>query len=369
MFIFNKWARDFQYFVQIVLLAGLMTITGLSIFTIPNAKAEHTIAVLPVQVTVKISSAVIEDFVISALQEQGHKAIGSKELQKRVAPAPDLSKCISDLCMGEVAGKVGATEAVSTRVLAEGALALITIRRISTGGTVMKHQNRSVPNKPSTLLNEIQSLVAQIYDAPLTPVVKAVNPREEEPNFLKGKTYRIGLNIISSAMNDNISGTPVAGRVDETSYGYNIDVSFPSRDKLALGLFYKEEYISLRMLKFVSRGIDSEFSSGVEYAESLEALGVLYGQRYYLKSNLKGFGLGWYAGGAMISTRGYNFQGNTVIGLYEEELLAPLAAFELIYKLSIAGIYFEPSVLLAINTDSEGMGFEVLPSILAGYEF
>ncbi len=174
-----------------------------------------------------------------------------------------------------------------------------------------------------------------------------------------------GINLIPDLQNDDISDTPVDGLIDDTSYAVQVNYAFPSEEKVIFKFLKVQEYISLRSLRFLSRGE----SEGIEYAESLEAWGVVYGQRYFVSNDFQGFALGWYAGGAYITTKGHEFVGSTDLGPYEEELFAPLAAFELLFRYTLSYFFVEPNILLAINTSSDTAGFEILPTLIAGGVF
>ncbi|MCH8075670.1 MAG: hypothetical protein IIC64_07585, partial [SAR324 cluster bacterium] len=99
------------------------------------------------------------------------------------------------------------------------------------------------------------------------------------------------------------------------------------------------------------------------------AIAVVYGQRYFIQKNFQGFAFGWYGGGAIVHTEGYDYSDNGSIPTeaYEEDLLIPLIAFEFLYKFSMFHIYIEPNVLIGIN--STDFGFEILPSLVIGATF
>lgn len=180
--------------------------------------------------------------------------------------------------------------------------------------------------------------------------------------------FSIGINVIPKEQNDDISGIPVEDKIDKSAFAYQINYAFPSKKKIAFSSLNVQEYISLRFLKFVATGEDEEFPDYL-WAESFQALAVIYGQRYFIQKNFQGFAFGWYGGGAIVHTEGYDYSatGSFPDEEYEEDLLLPLIAFEFLYKFSLFHVYIEPNVLIGIN--SRDFGFEILPSLVIGATF
>ena len=184
----------------------------------------------------------------------------------------------------------------------------------------------------------------------------------------KEKLISIGINVVPKLQNDDLSGTPVEDKIDKTAFAYQLNYAFPSEKKIAFESLHVQEYISLRFLKFVASGEDEDFPDE-KWAESFQALALIYGQRYFLQENFQGFAFGWYGGGAIVHAEGYDY---SVGGFFEpvaytEDEIIPLIAFEFLYKFSLFNIYIEPNVLIGINsTDFE---FEILPSLVIGATF
>lgn len=157
-------------------------------------------------------------------------------------------------------------------------------------------------------------------------------------------------------------------KIDKGAYAYQFNYAFPSEEKTVFKSLHVQEYISLRLLKFVATGEEDDFPDE-KWAESFQAIAVVYGQRYFLQKNFQGFAFGWYGGGAIVHTEGYDYSDNGSIPTeaYTEDLLLPLVAFEFLYKFSMFHMYIEPNVLVGIN--SATFEFEILPSLVIGATF
>jgi hypothetical protein len=336
---------------------------------VPLARAGHTIAVLPARASQGEPPPLLDAFVADAVERAGHTALSGEALRQRLPPDFDPVRCRSGQCLADAVRQAGADEGIALDVTTQGTATVLSLRRIGADGRVIDQRTQSIAGSVVAVLDGARQVVgASLGDiAPRETLAGAADAAGESP----GIKFRVGVNALSNLMNDDIAGTPVAGMIDEGSYGLHLDFTLPSRERGLFGKFYLEEYVSFRALKFVSRGEDPD-EPDYKYAESLQAYGVLYGRRYYLNPEFDGLALGWYAGLALLLTDGREwFQPNPSLYNvpYQETLVAPLAAFELFYKLQIKGVFIEPNVLLAINTDSGGYGFEVLPMLVVGYQF
>ena len=141
---------------------------------------------------------------------------------------------------------------------------------------------------------EFVAILLAILIAPAVGYAQTESETSESASKSSAGEFSFGVNLVPSLQNDDISDTPVDGLIDDASYGFQANYAFPSEEKVIFKFLNVQEYISLRALKFLSRGE----SEGVEYAESLQALGVVYGQRYFLADDFEGVAFGWYAGGA-----------------------------------------------------------------------
>lgn len=182
-------------------------------------------------------------------------------------------------------------------------------------------------------------------------------------------TYSIGGNAWIGSENDNDKGLPAEGMVSDASYHVQLSYKFPTKKgKSSWVPFAKstQQFVSVRALKFRSNTGDSD---GYEWVESLEALGFVYGQRYFLRDDFQGFNVGWYLGMASIKSKGYEWVAsnpNPSPSPYDETFIAPLWAIELDYHLELGPVYIEPTYSFYVNTSAKT--FEGFPSIIVGIQ-
>lgn len=190
---------------------------------------------------------------------------------------------------------------------------------------------------------------------------------EEDKNGDNRKVvYSLGFNAWIGSENDDLSNTPVAEQVSTASYNIQLTYKFTTSksNKWLPFANYTQMYVSLRALRFASNINDGTW----EWAENLRAIGVVYGNRYFLNTELKGLNLGWYAGAAAAKSEGYEWQSgfpNTVYQ-YSEQLIIPLVAAELNYHFAFSYFFLEPSFTVYYNTSAEDV--EWFPSIIVGLQ-
>lgn len=182
--------------------------------------------------------------------------------------------------------------------------------------------------------------------------------------------YSIGGNAWVGSENDDDKGTPAEGLVSSSSYHFQLSYKFPTKkEKSSWVPFAKstQQYVSGRILKFRSNTGDQD---GYEWVESLEAIGFVYGQRYFLKENYQGFNVGWYLGMMSATATGYEWVAvdpNPSVSAYEEKFIAPLWAIEIDYHFEIGPVYIEPTYSFYVNTQAKT--FEGFPTIIVGLQF
>ena len=385
----NRWLGFLERSVRscaVPLLLCLLTGVG----GVPRARAAHRVAVLPVQDPTGAAPDLLGDLLISRLQELGHATVGAATVKAQAPAGLDLADCWEPACLAGVAQRAGSSEAVALRIHRAGRSYLLSVRRVGADGTLSAVRVRTVPATEDALLSAAPELFSNAIaaapppaaplatPAPANAPATASSPEAAVQGGLAGQAdlpdpadskFRIGANVASRLMNDDISDTPVKDKIDSASYSVQIDMTLAAGKDPVLGRFFVEKYISVRLLKFVSRGVEPDFPDE-KWAESLEATGLLYGNRYHLRQNLEGFGLGWYAGVALLTAKGYSWSSFDSPRPYEEEILAPLAAAEFFYRFVMGGFYLEPNLLIAANTDSSSSyAPEVLPILVLGYQF
>lgn len=182
-------------------------------------------------------------------------------------------------------------------------------------------------------------------------------------------TYSLGGNAQVGSENDSDEGLPAEGLVPDASYHLQLSYKFPTKKESSWVPFINsvQQYVSIRALQFRSH---IEGNEGYDWIESLNAVGLVYGQRYFLRDDFQGLNIGWYLGGALFNTDGYEWDhptgGDFFFAPYEETFVAPLYAIELNYHFEYKMLFVEPTYSFYLNKDSGD--FEGFPSIIIGLQ-
>lgn len=188
----------------------------------------------------------------------------------------------------------------------------------------------------------------------------------EESEF---KHFSISLNVVPSLQNSTDTSVPGENRISDKSYQYQFNYINQPHDFDKGPIGQKLDYYSLRAFAYKQAYTDPESSgAGADGVSSIDGIALLYGQRYLLaEKGYQGFGVGWYAGFAMITdTWVQKCCGSTPKA---EKKGIPVVAGEIFYKFNATpNIYIEPVVTIAY--DSKGAGpINLIPALIVGGQF
>lgn len=181
-------------------------------------------------------------------------------------------------------------------------------------------------------------------------------------------TYSFGGNAWVGSENADDKGTPAEGLVSDASFNVQINYKFPTKKESSWIPMVKsvQQYVSARGVQFRSKANQD----GIEWIENIQAFGVVYGRRYFLRDDYQGFNVGWYLGVATAKTEGYEYNPSVpgaTASYYEENLILPLNALEINYHFEWKFIYIEPTYALYVN--SGDFTFEGYPAVIVGLQF
>lgn len=183
------------------------------------------------------------------------------------------------------------------------------------------------------------------------------------------KHFSVAISALPGVQNSTDTSVPGESAISDRAYQYQMNfINQPADfDKGPIG--QKLDYFSVRAFAYKQAYTDPESTgSNADGVSRIEGIALLYGQRYLLADKgYQGFGLGWYAGFAMITdTWVQKCCGATPVA--EKKGIA-VAAAEIFYKFDIAAnAYIEPGVTIAY--DNKGTGpVNVIPALIVGGQF
>lgn len=183
------------------------------------------------------------------------------------------------------------------------------------------------------------------------------------------KHFSVSLNAVPSLQNSTDTSVPGESQISDKAYQYQINYINQPQDYAAGPIRQKLDYYSLRAFAYKHAYTDPESTgTAADGVGSIDGYAFLYGQRYLISDKgYQGFGLGWYAGVAMIN----DIWVQKCCGATptKEKKTIPVAAAELFYKFNAtSNIYIEPGVTIAY--ESKGTGpVNFIPALIVGGEF
>lgn len=181
--------------------------------------------------------------------------------------------------------------------------------------------------------------------------------------------FSISINAVPSLQNSTDTSVPGESKISDTAYQYQVNYINQPQEYNVGPMSQRLDYYSLRAFAYKHAYSDPDSSgSAAAGVGSIDGFAVLYGQRYLLANKgYQGFGLGWYAGYAMIND--IWVQKCCGSSPTTEKNGIPIAAAEAFYKYNVtSSIYIEPGVTIAY--ESKGTGpVNFIPAFIVGGEF
>lgn len=201
---------------------------------------------------------------------------------------------------------------------------------------------------------------------------KAAEARAAEAKEAEARAFKhfsVSLSAVPRLQNSTNTSVPGESRISDRAYQYQFNFINQPSDYQKGVIGQKLDYISFRAFAYKHAFTDpSESAAYASGVGSVDGYAVLYGQRYLLSSTgYQGFGLGWYAGFAMINDT-YVQKGINSVPITEKKNI-PVVAAEIFYKFNLLpNVYIEPVVTVAYDNNAAGP-VNVIPAIIVGGQF
>ncbi len=183
------------------------------------------------------------------------------------------------------------------------------------------------------------------------------------------KHFSISVNVVPTLQNSTDTSVPGENKINDTAFQYQFNYINQPTEYKAGPVNQKLDYVSVRKFAYKHAYTDPESSgTAADGVGSIDGVALLYGQRYLLaEQGYQGFGLGWYAGYALITDTWV--QKCCGANPTEEKRGIPVAAAELFYKWDVLpNLYIEPGVTIAY--ESKGTGpVNTIPALIVGGAF
>lgn len=189
---------------------------------------------------------------------------------------------------------------------------------------------------------------------------------EEDRDF---NHFSVSLNAIPSLQNSTDSSVPGESNISDKAYQYQFNVINKPEDFIKGMIGQRLDYYSLRAFAYKQAYKDPEVSgTGADGVSSIEGIAFLYGQRYLMADKgYQGFGLGWYAGVAMIKDTWVQKCCGATPAVENKGI--PVAAAEVFYKFNATpNIYIEPGVTVAYEQKGTSP-INLIPALIIGGAF
>ena len=189
---------------------------------------------------------------------------------------------------------------------------------------------------------------------------------EESGEF---KHFSLSANVVPTLQNSTDTSVPGENKINDTAFQYQFNYINQPTDYKAGPVNQKLDYVSLRKFAYKHAYTDPDSTgTAADGVGSIDGIALLYGQRYLLsETGYQGFGLGWYAGYAMITDTWVQKCCGPIPTVEKKGI--PVAAAEIFYKINvIPNFYIEPGVTFAYESKGSGP-VNTIPAIIVGGEF